>query len=218
MEMRILILGTTIVLAACSAQNGQNNAAAGNASASVPAPAAPSNGAAASAPTAGAVQAYTAIFAERWPAGPAVSPADVRAMLTARGARATVQALSTPGEGPNRWNSVVRGVALGDQAWLDLVPQLRNGTDAGTTDDIVIALSDAIVSNPAGALRLFAPHPADAENFCTENGFETPAAQSRAYYAAAIAAVDRVTDRDLQAIKSACLTNLRAGAARPVTG
>ena len=176
-----------------------NDAAAGS-------NAAASNG---SAPATEDVAAYLRQYGPRWTIGQPVTPAEVRAMVAARGARATVQALANP-DTNNRWETVVRGIALGEQAWLDLVPQLRNGTDAGTTDDIVGALSDTVISNPTAAMRLFAPQPADASNFCTDNGFETPPAQTRAYYAAAISAVESVSAPELQSIKAACLARLRA--------
>jgi len=159
-------------------------------------------------PASGAVAAYLREYGPRWTAGRPVTPAEVRTMLAAQGPRSTVQALAHP-DTNNRWDTVVRGIAMGEQDWLGLVPQLRNGTDAGTTDDLVIALSDTVITNPTGALRLFAPQPTDAANFCTDNGFETPPAQTRAYYAAAIAAVESVNAPELQSIKAACLARLR---------
>lgn len=202
--MRIMIAASALLLGACSASAPHNNMQAnGNLSATMP-PVSTNTAASAT----GAVQAYAGTFATRWPTGVAATPAEVRAMVTGRGARATVQALAEPADGPNRWTSVIRGIALGEQVWLDLVPQIRGGTDAGTTDDLVIALSDAVVSNPAAALRLFAS-PNDAGNFCRENGFETPTEQSRAFYAAATAAVEGVTAPDLQEVKAVCLDSLR---------
>jgi hypothetical protein len=199
-------------LIGCSAAPVHNNA---NSSADQPASdaaVAAGNATAAAnsaAPAMEAVAAYLRQYGPRWTAGQPVTPAEVRAMLAARGARATVQTLADP-DTNNRWETVVRGIAMGEQPWLDLVPQLRNGTDAGTTDDIVIALSDAVITNPTAALRLFVPQPTDAENFCTDNGFETPAEQTRAYFAAAIAAVESVGAPELQSIKAACLARLRA--------
>jgi hypothetical protein len=158
---------------------------------------------------------YRAYFNRHWPAGLAVTPAEVRAMIAARGARATVQALAAPDEGPNRWERVVRGIASGAPAWLALAEPLSAGTDAGTTDDYVIAMSDAVITNATATLRLFqAWGGSSVETFCMDNGFETPAVELRAFYRAAIASVAAVTAPELQRVKAACLTHLRANAAR----
>jgi hypothetical protein len=211
--MRVVPVAMLIsALAGCSAAPETNNANSPANQATSDGAVAAENGTAAAngaAPATGAVAAYLRQYGSRWTAGRPVTPAEVRTMLAARGARATVQTLSQP-ETNNRWETVVRGIAMGEQDWLGLVPQLRNGTDAGTTDDIVIALSDAVITNPTAALRLFAPQPTDAANFCTDNGFETPPEQTRAYFAAAIAAVESVNAPELQSIKAACLARLRA--------
>lgn len=211
--MRVVPVAMSLaVLVGCSAAPVHNNSLPANRMTSDPAAAVDNKaGANVAAPATGVVAAYIGQYASRWETGLPVTPAEVRAMIAARGARATVQTLADPDEN-NRWETVVRGIAMGEQAWLDLVPQLRNGTDAGTTDDIVMALSDAVITNPAAALRLFAPQPTDAENFCTDNGFEVPPEQTRAHFAAAIAAVESVSAPELQSIKAACLGQLRATA------
>lgn len=126
-----------------------------------------------------------------------------------------MQALAAPDEGPNRWERVVRGIASGEPAWLSLAEPLSAGTDAGTTDDYVIAMSDAVITNATATLRLFrAWGGSSVQNFCMDNGFETPAAELRAFYRAAIASVEAVTAPELQRVKAACLTHLRENAAR----
>jgi hypothetical protein len=159
--------------------------------------------------------AYQQYFDAHWPAGVAVTPEEVHAMIAAHGARATVQALAVPDVGPNRWERVVRGIASGDPAWLALAEPLSSGTDAGTTDDFVIAMSDAVIANATATLRLFqAWGGSSVQNFCMDNGFETPAVELRAFYGAAIASVEAVTAPELEAVKAACLTHLRENAAR----
>jgi hypothetical protein len=154
--------------------------------------------------------AFRPYFEERWPPGTPISVAQVRAMIARHGATWTVQRLSA-GDSPNRWDSVMRGIASGTQAWLDLAPLLRPGTDAATSEVYVIALSDALVANAAGALSLIAAEGDDS--LCQENGIETEPAHARAYYAAAIEAVEAVRAPALQAACAICLAQLRAGAA-----
>jgi hypothetical protein len=173
--------------------------------------------AAARAPARSARAAGRPYFEARWLAGPPITPAQVRALIASRGARATVQLLDRPGNRRDRWDTVLRGIATGNQAWLDLAPQIAAGTDAGTAEEYAIALSDALVGNPAGTLRLASAGGGDVTEVCVESGIETPLRQRRAYDAAAIEAVTAVTATDLQAAKAACLASLRADAAAPET-
>lgn len=180
----------------------------GQAAASAPAP-----GSAAQAPAAHtpAVHAYWAYIDTRWPAGQPVTPVEVAAMITRDGAQRTVGALWGEGD-TNRWATVARGIARGEPAWLAIAPRLAGGTDAGTSDEFAMAVQDALVANAPGALRLISGIPMGT-GACAENSFETPAAQSRAYYAAAIASVGAVTEPALATIRDACLAELRRGAA-----
>lgn len=159
--------------------------------------------------------AYRPYFEARYPVGPPITPAQVRALIASRGARATVQLLDRPGNRRDRWDSVLRGIATGNQAWLDLAPRIAAGTDAGTAEEYAIVLSDALVNNAAGTLRLVLASGRELTDVCAESGIETPRRQRRAYDAAAIEAVQAVTAPDLQAAKTRCLASLRANAAAP---
>jgi hypothetical protein len=159
--------------------------------------------------------AYRHYFEARNPAGPRIAPSEVRALIRARGASGAVQRLDRPGNARDRWDSVLRGIASGSQAWLDLAPEIAAGTDAGTAEEYAIVLSDALVGNATGTLRLVLAGAANVEDVCIESGIETPLRQRRAYDAAAIEAVQAVTAPDLQAAKTACLASLRADQAAP---
>lgn len=168
----------------------------------------------AQAPSTRARAAYRPYFEARYPAGPRITPAEVRALIARRGATGAVQFLDRSGNARDRWDTVLRGIATGNRVWLDLAPQIAEGTDAGTSEEYVIALSDALIGNAAGTLRLQLAQ-GGVEDFCYETGIETPPAQRRAYDAAAIEAVIAVTAPDLQAAKATCLARLRADAASP---
>jgi hypothetical protein len=159
--------------------------------------------------------AYRPYFEARYPAGPPITPAQVRALIRSRGATAAVQFLDRPGNARDRWDTVIRGIASGNQAWLDLAPEIAAGTDAGTAEEYAIALSDALVGNATGTLRLVMAGSRDVTDVCAEMGIETPRRQRRAYDAAAIVAVQAVTAPDLRGAKAMCLTSLRADAAAP---
>jgi hypothetical protein len=162
--------------------------------------------------------AYRHYFEARYAAGPPITPAQVRALIAGRGATAAVQLLDRPGNRRDRWDTVVRGIATGNQAWLDLAPLIAEGTDAGTAEEYAIVLSDALVSNATGTLRLASADGGDVTEVCVESGIETPLRQRRAYDAAAIEAVEAVTAPDLQEAKARCLASLRADAVAPGDG
>lgn len=161
----------------------------------------------------GAVASYAAAIDSGWPAGQAVTPAEVTAMIEADGAQATVNALADNFAEPNRWQTVIRGIARGEQPWLDVSNAISTGTDAGTADEYMIAMSDALTQNAPGVLRIASADGGDVTGVCQENGFETAQADADAFFNAAIEAVEAVDDPGLTAARDACLTSLRAGQA-----
>jgi len=166
----------------------------------------------AQAPVSPARAAFRPYFEQRWVAGTPVTVAQVRRMIAGHGATWAVQHLAA-GDSPNGWDSVTRGIASGAQAWLDLAPVIGTGTDAATAEVYAMALSDALIGNAAGVLQLIG----DGGDFalCQENGIETEPAHARAYYAAAIEAVEAVRAPALQEARSACLARLRDAAGAP---
>ena len=52
------------------------------------------------------------------------------------------------------WENFYRHVADGDEAWLQLVPSILGGADAGWTGSIIVALAEALPRNPEGVLAL----------------------------------------------------------------
>lgn len=211
----IAIAAIGAALGACSKQPANNSAnasapanAAVAANASAPAaPAAMSYGQAAA-----PADSYARYFNQRWgTAGAPVTPAEVEQMLRGQTPQQVVNALYGTGEN-SRWDTVASGIARGDPAWLALAVRLSQGTDAGTSDDFAIASGDALTTNPTGALRMLSQIEMRT-GACTENGFEVPAEQARAFFQTARASVERVTEPDLQALKTACLNELRQGEA-----
>jgi hypothetical protein len=105
--------------------------------------------------------------------------------------------------------AINRGVASGDPAWLAIVPQLRRATTGDASDSLTTSLTSAVATNPADALKVIASLDDGGAEYCWDGGWEWPAADKRAYYAAAIQAVERVSDPALQQLKAQCLAKLR---------
>lgn len=135
-------------------------------------------------------------------------------MIEADGAQPTVAALWNENEGA-AWQAVAYGIESGEQAWLDLVPLIEPGTENATAYDLSYGLSQALLTNAAGVLA----NADEASGYCSNAEVEfaeDPAEIARsnaAYYPAAIAAVEGVSDPALAADKEMCLASLRAGQA-----
>jgi hypothetical protein len=199
---------------ACSSEKDARSAEKGAASAGPAAKAATG----AAGPTSDAqLAAYRPYFDTLWKAGAAITPDEVRKMIEAEGATEAVRKLSSSQdpEAPLPWSTVMAGIARGEPEWLAVAPLIRPGTQAGSGDEYSMALTAALTTNPAGSLRLMAREEGGSDGYCIASDYETPPEQVRAYYAAAIANLERVGDPELKDIKAACLKQLREEAARP---
>lgn len=200
-----------LALAACgrgvtnnSASAPANGAAAANRVALAPAPATAPPEVAADDPVRRAIAA-------RWPVGLPVTPAEIRQMIDATTASDTVVAL-VGREERTRWQTVLHGIALGEPEWIEIARQIAPAVDGEAAEGFYAALSDTLVTRPTEAVRLIGTDGADG--YCTDNGAIEDAAEKRAWFAAAIAAVEAVAEPDLQAQRTACLAKLRADAPR----
>jgi hypothetical protein len=198
-------------LIACGQAKSDNTGASNSASSNTNA-ASTGTGAAAYGEAGPPAERYRPYFDERWARGGApVTPAEVEQMLRTQTPAQVVSALYGTGEN-SRWDTVASGVAKGDPAWLALAVRLSQGTDAGISQDFAIAASDALTTNPTGALRLLSQIPM-GDGACTENGFEVPAEQALIYFQTARASLERVNDPGLRELKDACINQLRQGEA-----
>ena len=129
------------------------------------------------------------------------TPAALRARLAATGAERTVAALAA-GRGAG-WTAVLRHVGGGEPGWLALVPELKPGTDAATSEALDAALSDALAVAPARVLPL-APSVLPLERLCRVPLIEPTGAQVARYRAARLAALARVRDPGQRPAAQAC--------------
>ena len=154
---------------------------------------------------------YRAYFEERYPVpAKAVSPAEVQAMIASQGPQQAVAALWGEGE-DNGFEAAMRGIAMGDPAWLEVAPELAPGVDAGASTSVAMATQDALTTSAEDALRLMSLWDGAS---CTYEGYEVPPEQSQAFYAAAIPAVEAVNDPELEALKAECLAQMRSDGAQ----
>jgi hypothetical protein len=91
------------------------------------------------------VAVYVNVFASM---PPALTPKAVREDTRRIGAKAVVQKLYSA----NRWQALLKNVESGNASWLELVGELAEGTDAGTSEDLQVSLATALPKNPRGVL------------------------------------------------------------------
>jgi hypothetical protein len=137
-----------------------------------------------------------------------LTPQAIRAMLDESDARTVVEKLNA-GEPPDTaWDRLTDRIETGEAAWLDLVPLLKPGTDAGTAEELEIVLSRALANNAQGVLALLANGLYPPEDICTSNEIEAePLAVARALDTALVA-VAAVLDPPLRETRDACLDEL----------
>jgi len=139
-----------------------------------------------------------------------LTPAAVRTMLQTQDATSLVQQLDNGDDGSNAWFEVLDHIERGEQDWLDLVPLLAPGTDAGTAEAMVITLSRALTTNATGVLTIMAGGLYTVDYVCRSTEIEPPPKEVAAFLDAAIPAVAAVLDPKLRRIRDACLRQLKA--------
>ena len=129
-----------------------------------------------------------------------LTPGDFRALLAERDATTVVQSLDEAS-----WNAFLAHVEAGDRGWIDLVPLLASGTDAGTSESLVITLSRALRANPQGVLSVLAKSHYAADDICAENEIEISTLDAVRLIDEALVKVAAVLDPSLSEARNACL-------------
>jgi hypothetical protein len=132
-----------------------------------------------------------------------LTPSAILALLEGQDARAVVQSLDEPS-----WTAFLAHVEAGDRGWIDLVPLLAPGADAGTAEGVSIALSRALRANPQGVLNVLTNDHYSAADICAANDIEVSAADAVKFIDQALVKVAAVIDPALSQARDACLHSL----------
>jgi hypothetical protein len=136
-----------------------------------------------------------------------VTPAAIVADIGQYGAPQVVKQLNA-GSGA-RWKAVIAGIALGQNAWLDVARAIQPGVDAGTAEDLTSAVASALKVNPAGVLRLIGTE-FPLTKVCDVPLIEPTNAEVAIWKRRTLAALDRVRDPSLTTKVHDCRAALAA--------
>ena len=137
-----------------------------------------------------------------------LTPDLIRTMLAKENATAVVQALDTGDDDNNPWFDVLDQIETGNQDWIDLVPLLAPGTDAGTAEALVITLSRTLKTNAPGVLKLIADGAFTVADICIDNDIEAPLGDYVAFLDKVTVTVAAVLDPPLRDVRNQCLHQL----------
>lgn len=128
------------------------------------------------------------------------SPAEVERSIKLSGASRTWAELSAE----HQWEGLLDKVSAGQPGWLKVAADLRTGTDAGASEGLDAAISEAIRRRPAEVLRLFQSG-VSAENVCRSRAIEPTPEQVRTFVGETRTALEGVKDPALRQARDQCI-------------
>jgi hypothetical protein len=132
-----------------------------------------------------------------------LTPRAIRALLEQQDAVAVVRSFDEA-----TWTAFLAHVEAGDRGWIDLVPLMAGGADAGTSESLIITLSRALKANPAGVLSVLAAQHYSAADICGDNEIGIPVFDAVRFIDEALVKVAAVMDPALSQARNACLHEL----------
>jgi hypothetical protein len=134
-----------------------------------------------------------------------ISPAQISSDIALRGANAIVQNLYSAG----LFDQVLDDIAAGQSAWIQLAPDLAKGTDAGTSEGLIVALAHALPKNPKAVLKVLDDGPViNAQAVCGVPFIEPTSEEIAIYLKHAIPAVKAVKKSAPFPSRASCLKAL----------
>lgn len=114
----------------------------------------------------------------------AVTPIAIAKSIASSGARSTLERIYA---NRSQWDAVLAGIATGSSEWLSVAKLLKPVSDAGSSEQITIALGEALEHEPERILALA------GEGFSLSAICDAPDVDDGRYnsYDSAIAAIDR---------------------------
>ncbi|MGA7777846.1 MAG: hypothetical protein WCA85_09065 [Paraburkholderia sp.] len=134
------------------------------------------------------------------------SAAQIAHDIESKGARATVASLNHDGQ----FDAVLAKIASGNATWVNLARPLSQGTDAGDSTGLTIALATALPKHATAVLRALGDGPVtNSTAVCGVPFIEPTTSEVKTYLARAIPAVTRVAEPARLAQRASCLASLQ---------
>lgn len=130
---------------------------------------------------------FAALLAILTPIALADSPMSAQSVLesvASVGARATLQRIY---EDEHQWATLLNNIATGKRAWVDVAKKLRPGSDGGATEQLTLALGEALEHLSENVLTLAVPE-YRIEDVCSGPDVDDPRFDS---YELSMAAINR---------------------------
>ncbi|MBE1159483.1 hypothetical protein [Dyella acidiphila] len=133
-----------------------------------------------------------------------LSAAGLAKEIDAKGAKAVVEGLG------DRFDGVLDRIDTGDADWIALVPRLAQGTDAGNSEGLSIALAYALPKNPAAVLAVVTEDGGilSVSRVCSIPFIEDSVKDRPGYKRQALRAMEAVRVAALQRAKESCFAVL----------
>ena len=135
------------------------------------------------------------------PADTPMTPSSVLESVASIGARDTLRRIY---DDKGRWSALLSSIATGEPAWLDVAKKLRAVSDAGASEQLTLAVGEALEHLPANVLKLAAPE-FPIENVCGGPDVDDSRFDS---YELSVAAINRRESR-LRALHQPSLAGVR---------
>jgi hypothetical protein len=136
---------------------------------------------------------------------PALTPRAVKDDTKRIGAKAVVNKLYSS----DRWQVVLKNIESGDATWLNVVGDLAEGTDAGTSEDLQVSLATALPKNPRGVLKVTgAKDFLSVDDICGAPFIEPEHTFLLRYLADARRSLGRLKDPEVEGKRVECLAQI----------
>jgi hypothetical protein len=141
-----------------------------------------------------------------------LSPKAIIENIEHNGAKAVVDKLAS-GKHPRQWEKVLQKIETGNSHWLAVAKALSEGTDAGTSTDMIVTLARALPRNPSGVLLLVDGKP-DAktyfsiEELCSAPFIEPEDAYLNRYLIQTQLSLKKLHNRKVEMRRKECLARI----------
>ena len=128
--------------------------------------------------------------------------------IESNGAKVTVQKLIS-GKHQRQWELVLKKIKTGDSRWLAVAKGLADGTDAGTSESLQIALATALPRNPGGVLQLTGTQSfLSLEDICGAPFIEPEPAYLKRYLTETRQSLNNLRDARVEQQRTKCLAEI----------